>query len=159
MKTSEEFWNRVANTHNADLCWDWLNSVNNSGYGTLEWCGRAAVAHRVAAYLTGMVEQVAAPKKHSDTGHVLHKCDTRACCNPGHFFIGTYSDNQKDCYAKGRANKAVGAAHTNAKLTQEQAMAIWREYHAGGISQQSLANRYGVSQVCVSLVCRGITYK
>lgn len=34
---------------------------------------------------------------------VLHRCDTPACCEPAHLFLGTQADNMLDKSAKGRA--------------------------------------------------------
>lgn len=33
---------------------------------------------------------------------VLHKCDTPACCEPDHLFLGTQSENMADRFRKGR---------------------------------------------------------
>lgn len=34
--------------------------------------------------------------------NVLHKCDNPPCIQDEHLFLGTQSDNLKDCYRKGR---------------------------------------------------------
>lgn len=39
---------------------------------------------------------------------VCHKCDTPACCNPDHLFIGTFKDNNDDRAMKGRSYYPVG---------------------------------------------------
>jgi hypothetical protein len=96
--------------------------------------------------------------KRSDHGHVLHYCDYRLCCNPGHFFIGTATDNMLDMYQKGRHPVYRGEAHTNAKLTQLQADEIRALYASTKVRQTDLAARYGVSQRVISNIILGRSY-
>jgi hypothetical protein len=54
--------------------------------------------------------------------NVLHKCDTPACINFEHLFLGTTLDNNRDKVAKGRQPR--GEKSATAKLTEAQALAI-----------------------------------
>jgi len=155
-QTPETFWKRVE-TGRPDDCWPWKGSRNSTGYGTVAWEGKVYTAHRVAAFLSGLVTSLGAPKRHSDHGHVLHTCDNRGCCNPDHFFIGNYSANQLDAYRKGRRSQPKGERNANAKLSNSQAEEI-RKKHASGVTQMVLAKEYGVSQVAISLIVRRKTY-
>ena len=119
--------------------------------------GKRYTAHRVAAWLQGLIDTPEAPKSRTDTGFVLHTCDNRKCCNPAHFIVGTYSENQKDAYNKRRRVQPKGQHHTNAKLTNRQARAI-REAYSNGQTQMKLAVTYGVSQRVISLIVRGESY-
>lgn len=77
-------------------CWLWTASINNRGYGTLQRGGFKGYAHRFSfqhfkadgADITGM--------------SVCHSCDNPSCVNPDHLFLGTASDNMRDCLRKGR---------------------------------------------------------
>jgi len=52
-------------------------------------------------------------------GKVLcHKCDTKLCVNPDHMFIGTQSDNIRDCFSKGRDR------HSRARLAASVAATL-----------------------------------
>lgn len=75
-------------------CWHWRGAQNKFGYGRMTYEGRLQVAHRLA-YRTFVGEI-------PDGLYVLHKCDNPACINPEHLWLGTYSDNMRDCWAKGR---------------------------------------------------------
>lgn len=80
-------------------CWIWQGCKNNKGYGMVSRRGRGfspQLAHRY------MYEQHVGPIP--DGMHLLHRCDTPACVNPTHMFIGTRSDNMRDMVAKGRQN-------------------------------------------------------
>lgn len=156
-QTAESFWRRVK-IGGAEECWEWTGARNNTGYGTVAWGGKVYTSHRVAAWLNGMVDSLAAPEKSHIKGHVLHKCDNRSCCNPDHFFIGSYTDNQKDAYSKKRKVQPKGENHSNAKLTAMQVETIRNEY-ALGRTQVELAREFGVSQRSISLIVRKETYK
>lgn len=158
-QTASSFWDKVdVDLEDQQNCWNWLGSCNNTGYGTVAVEGKVYVAHRVAAWYSGLVDSLAAPKHKAEKGFVLHKCDNRKCCNPNHFFIGSYADNQLDAYRKKRRTQPKGAAHANAKLTAQQADEIRKRYAAGEY-QVPLAKEYGVSQRAISLIVRGETYK
>jgi hypothetical protein len=51
-----------------------------------------------------------------------------------------------------RLTPVRGERNPNAKLTAEQVAAIRAEYARGGISQQALGDRYGVSQVHIGQI-------
>jgi hypothetical protein len=153
-QTAASFWARVNKT---DLCWEWTGACNSSGYGTVSWDGNVYTAHRIAAWISGMVSHPSAPQDPLEKGYVLHKCDNRKCCNPDHFFVGNYSDNQIDAYAKKRRAQPKGQYHSNSKLTNAQAAEIRARLRAGEL-QIPLSKEYGVSQRVISLIKRGETY-
>ena len=156
-QTAESFWAKV-DMQSRTKCWKWVGACNNTGYGTVAWHGSTFTAHRVAAWLTGMISSPRAPASKKDKTHVLHKCDNRKCCNPDHFFLGSYSDNQKDCYKKKRRQAFKGETHANSKLTNRQAEEIRTRYAAGDILQKTLAEKYGVSNRVIRLIVMGESY-
>lgn len=155
-QTPESFWARVRKGE-PDACWEWSGATNNTGYGTAAWHGNVYTAHRVAAWLSGLVDSPSRPETAQTPTHVLHRCDNRLCCNPGHFFLGTYSDNLSDAYKKRRKRQPRGGKHANAKLSNEQAEEIRRRYSAGEL-QVPLAKEFGVSQRVISLIVRRESY-
>lgn len=144
------FWSKVL-IRGADDCWEWSAFRNPKGYGMFRLrTGRGtpmALSHRVA----WMAKNGPIP----DGKLVLHHCDNRACCNPSHLFIGTQADNIADMLAKGRGVFVSGERHGMAKLTSAEVAEIKSRYLAGGVSQQSLADEFGVCQTAVSSLIRG----
>lgn len=75
-------------------CRIWTGATSRHGYGSLTWKMKRLTAHR-AAY-----ECAVGP---IPTGMVIcHRCDTPACINPAHLFLGTQRENLRDMVAKGR---------------------------------------------------------
>lgn len=75
-------------------CWLWPGSSNPQGYGRISWKGKQRqVTHVSYEHFKGPV-----PKGML----VCHKCDTPACYNPDHLFLGTHLDNRRDQIKKGR---------------------------------------------------------
>lgn len=146
------------NMGHPDSCWEWTGACNNGGYGTVWLDNKCYTTHRVMAWFVGLVPSPVAPIDRSKTGFVLHQCDNKKCCNPRHFTIGTYSQNQLEAYARKLRVPPKGHSSVNAKLTAEQAATIRKRYKSGEL-QVPLAKEYSVSQRVVSLITRGETYQ
>lgn len=77
-------------------CWLWCGTLNQNGYGKILRRVHGEVsAHRL--FWTAHRGPI------PDGLWVLHRCDTPACVNPAHLFLGTIQDNTYDMIAKGRA--------------------------------------------------------
>lgn len=124
-------------------CWLWEGTASNSGYGTVSVGRKSRSVHRVSWELfNGEIP---------DGLHVLHKCDTRTCCNPAHLFLGTPLDNMKDMVAKGRGKVAKGSDVVNSKLTNAAVMDIYRDDRP----LLTVAGEYNVSISLVSAIRLG----
>lgn len=82
-------------------CHEWTGAKNYDGYGVIWFEGYSWATHRVAYELAnGAIPQ------NSEKFWVLHKCDNPSCCNPEHLYVGSPSDNARDCAE--RCRKSVG---------------------------------------------------
>jgi predicted XRE-type DNA-binding protein len=81
---------------------------------------------------------------------VCHKCDNRGCVNPDHLFAGTAKDNAIDMARKLRGNH--GEKATFAKLNAKKVRRIRSLYATGKMTQQAIANKYGITQANVSFI-------
>lgn len=143
---AERFWLRVTKTRG---CWFWLASTDGDGYGQVCRDGRLRKSHRVAWEMArGPIPAGAL---------VLHKCDTPACVRLSHLFLGTPSDNRRDCVAKGRTNLPCGNQHWCAKLTATKALRI-RHLEKAGWTLRALALKFAVSVRTVQKIVDGETW-
>jgi DNA-binding XRE family transcriptional regulator len=127
---------------NENGCWIWMAARTHAGYGALWLEGKVKYAHRVVGVLFLALDE-------SSGHHVLHNCDTRACCNPNHLRLGSHQENMADAAAKGRMGK---------KLKPADVMEI-RRLRAEGQTQQDLATRYGVSRMTIRQIERRETWR
>ena len=114
-------------------CMEWGGYTDKDGYGIMKDQGVNKRAHRVSYEMTkgsipsGMV--------------VMHTCDNPPCVNPDHLKCGTQAENVEDAHQKGRMRSLNGDSHYNARLTEDDVLAI----RASGDSARDLAVKYGVA--------------
>ena len=80
----------------ATVCWLWPRSSRTKSYGAVYAAGRQLPAHRVS-YARAHGWDALTPGL-----YVCHVCDTPACVNPHHLWLGTATANTKDAQNKGR---------------------------------------------------------
>ena len=143
------FLSRVA-VASADECWLWTAAVSGTGYGGMGVGGRGvktALTHRLAWLLwKGDIPLDIC---------VLHSCDVKLCCNPGHLFLGTHKDNSDDKWAKGRDNTARYEAAGRAILNRQQVLEIRDKYVPWKYTHKRLAEEYGVARSTVRSITLG----
>jgi hypothetical protein len=123
-------------------CWIWTACLSGDGYGAFTFRGKIVGAHRVS-YIINVGEI-------PDGLCVLHKCDTPACVNPEHLFLGTKKDNAHDAMAKGRNVK--GVTHGLTHLTEQNIREIRSLVSRGAITQKQIADMYNVDRTTVSCI-------
>jgi hypothetical protein len=151
--TAERFWRHVRKGRG---CWEYQVRTGD-GYGCLQINRKPFVAHRLSWELHfGSIPH---------GFFVCHKCDNKACVRPSHLFLGTPSDNTHDMFVKGRQgyrgpqNPVHGERHHKTNLKEADVTRMRRLYAAGGISQHTLAQQFGLAQTQVSRIIRRIVWR
>lgn len=88
---------------------------------------------------------------------VCHRCDTPACVNPDHLFLGTNVDNMADMVSKGRGNKLRGSAAGRALITESDVLEIIAL--RGKMTGLEIAKMFGVSGQTVSAIHCGHSWR
>lgn len=141
---ASRFWPKV---EKGAGCWEWRGYRVATGYGQFYMDGGPVFAHRVAFML--------AKGPIPEGMDVCHSCDNPSCVNPAHLWVGTRSENMRDCVAKGRLalNAPRGEKSPSARLTEREVAAI--RSMEGSMTQREIGARFGVAQCTVSAILRG----
>lgn len=131
-------------------CLLWTGCVNQAGYGRLSLNNRPTSAAR----LIWTLERGPIPRGMC----ILHRCDTPACVNIDHLFIGTMAINMHDKCVKGRHRPGAGERHARSALTEFAVRKI-REWRARGQTVRWLSSRFGVGERCIYSVISRRTWK
>lgn len=151
-----------------EKCWEWIGTKNAKGYGVFrhgnkgypsfyqEIASRFSYLHFKGPLIKGLI--------------ICHSCDRPSCVNPDHLFQGTYLDNSRDCIAKNRhvdserKSKIMlqvaqkGEARPLAKLKEIQIKEI-RICRANGMSQQKIADKFGVCRGVIVRILKGKSWR
>lgn len=151
----ERFWDMVDKSDGPNACWPWTGYTKD-GYGRMKAIGRDnEFTHRVAWKIAnGPIPEGV---------FICHHCDNPPCCNPKHLFEGTNADNMLDMRRKNRSavglkngsftqpeRRPRGERAGSSKLTEDEVRRMRETYYRGGVTQERLSVRYGISQSCVS---------
>lgn len=149
----ERFWNRVDKTGD---CWNWMGSLNLSGYGQVKLLRKAKMCHRITFEVTfGPIPEGM---------QVCHRCDNPRCVRPEHLFLGTPKNNVDDCISKNRRRykhgsvpKRKGEFNGRAKLIESVVDELRkRTWNYGDKAKE--ARRLGISASTINWVLSGRTW-
>lgn len=158
-KWFERFWDRVKIVDDATSCWEWQGGRLRGGYGSV--ClvfGSTTQAHRLA----WMLQKGDIPKGM----FICHKCDNPPCVRIDHLFLGTRTDNMRDCANKKRFMVQKhpdmnpfnnpdfdrrGEGNGRAKVTEDQVREI-RTLRANGVPQKVVAEHYMINVSSVAAI-------
>ena len=151
-KSAEQLFHEKYIVDAVSGCWVWQAATFRTGYGQFNPAksGKPTTAHRFSWQLHHGV--IGDPKI-----FVCHKCDNRLCCNPSHLFLGSAADNSADMVSKNRGRNvpSFGEKNSSAKITAKDARAIFSDER----TQSQIADDFGITQACVSLIKRRRTWR
>ena len=141
----ERFW-KLVDVKGAGDCWEFNGTWHgNSPHGRFFFNSKRVGAHRFSYEMhhgpipEGML--------------ICHRCDNPKCVNPAHLFLGTYADNMRDAFNKGRLKPppcSPGTSNGMARLTEQDVREIRSLWP--GLKQKEIADRFGVDHTTISLI-------
>jgi DNA-binding XRE family transcriptional regulator len=135
----------LARSHDSDDCLLWPFSTNVKGYAQVRADGTVRLVHSM------ICEEFHGPRPEGFV--TAHSCNVRHCVNWRHVRWATPQENSDDMIEHG--TRRYGEAVTTSKLTEDQVKAIRDAYARSELTQQALADTYGISNQHVSDICSG----
>ncbi len=140
----------VSKCDTSGSCWLWTGCCDKQGYGRINAGGKhghSLFAHRVSWQIfNGDIPSEMC---------VCHSCDNPRCVNPDHLFIGTHSDNMKDCESKHRRRHGFNKGEVNGQCKlSDMDVAYIRIMFAEGYTQADLSRIFNVSPSQVYRIVR-----
>jgi hypothetical protein len=151
MKKSSEsdFWAKFEVA--PDGCWNWQGSLLRTGYGQVKYQGKQLLAHRLSAYLSGILSTLDKQSVGAGGKLVCHRCDNKKCGNPKHLYLGSAATNFADAKARGLLNPRSGERHHAARLSESEVRAI----RTSNDSAKVLSSKYGVTDRTIRKIKAG----
>jgi hypothetical protein len=155
------FWSKVEKT---ETCWIWTAATSTFGHGRFRVNRKSYSPHRLSYELFyGDFDQSLL---------VCHTCDNPRCVNPDHLFLGTYLDNNRDMFAKGRGctgdkngmrmhpeKLKMGEDNLQHKLTKDNAKFIIISYYNKELKPKQLMDKFGICKATFWKLIHAETWK
>lgn len=156
ISSQEQLRTKVDRSGGPDACWPWTGRRSKDGYGYFSQ-GRSAPGSQKRAHVVAWEESSGKPVP--DGLLIRHLCTGGGnpwCCNPAHLLPGTHQNNSDDKLEADR--QAKGERINTARLNAESVRLIRHQVQQGWL-QRVIASQFGVSQVTISRIARGSTWR
>lgn len=135
------FWSKVDQSDTYG-CWPYKEYKDKDGYGRFHLENGPIGAHVYAWLLTRKMDKV------PDGKMILHTCDNRSCCQPGHLYCGDALRNASDRIKRSRRVPPHKTA--NPSLYSGEIWLIRKLLDSEIISQARIAKMFKVHQSTIS---------